>query len=397
MKIVQINAVPYGSTGRMMFALADRVEADSGQALCTAGFTWQGCSRNDFIETSNIFEKELHTCLAWYTGKLGEGSSLATNRLLHKIKEFAPDVIHLHNLHGWFINYPLLFDYLKRQNKPVIWTLHDCWSFTGQCPHFMMAGCNQWQTGCGNCTQYHRYPSTRKDFSRREYQKKRMWFTNVNRLTIVTPSHWLAGLVGQSFLAQYPVQVIHNGIDLTVFRPVSSNFRKKNSLEGKFLLLGVAYDWDDRKGLDIFLKLAQRLDDRFRIVLVGTNDRINKRLPPNILGIHRTQNPHELAEIYSAANVFLNPTREDNYPTVNMEALACGTPVLTFATGGSPEIIDQTCGAVLPYEDVQAMQDKILQIARSNPYTRTNCLKRAKTFDQEIQMQQYIKLYRCQI
>ena len=394
MRIVQINAVPYGSTGRIMFQLADRVESDGGQALCTAGFTWQGCAREDFVPTGGLLSKTAHMYMARLTGRIGCFSVLPTRKLLKKMEQFQPDVIHLHNLHGWFVNLPMLFSWLKKHDIPVVWTLHDCWAMTGHCPHFAMAKCGKWKTGCGGCTQYRDYPRSLADHSAVMWKKKKKWFTGVKDLTIVTPSGWLADLVGESFLKDYPVQVIHNGIDLSVFRPADSGFRKDHHCEDKYILLGVAFDWGVRKGLDVFKALAGRLDDRFQIVLVGTNDNIDRELPENIISIHRTRDQKELAQIYSAADLFVNPTREDTLPTVNLESLACGTPVLTFRTGGSPECIDDTCGAVVACDDIDALEAGIRRIAAERPYTKEACMKRAEKFCKNQRFEEYIQRYR---
>jgi glycosyltransferase involved in cell wall biosynthesis len=296
-------------------------------------------------------------------------------------------VIHLHNLHGWFINLPMLFSYIKKHDIPVVWTLHDCWSLTGQCTYFTMAGCDKWKTGCHHCSQTNRYPDTYFDHSKAMWRNKKKWFTGVKNMTIVTPSQWLGELVKQSYLKEYPVQVIPNGIDLNVFRPTG----EKNG-DGKFTLLGVAYEWDARKGLDVFIELARRLPDRFRIIMVGTDDAVDAKLPSNITSIHRTQNQQELAALYAQADLLVNPTREDNYPTVNMEALACGTPVLTFRTGGSPESVNEDCGMVIPCDDVDAMEAAILRLER-HPLNPEDCVCQAQDFDKMKRFAQYCSLY----
>ena len=387
MNLIQINAVPYGSTGSIMFSLADIMERRGHEVLCTTGFTWKGSDRPDYVMTSGIVEKSMHTWLARITGKTGGFSTLATWRLLRRLDKMKPDLIHLHNLHGWFLNLPMLFGYIKKHNIPVVWTLHDCWSFTGQCPHFAMVGCDRWKTGCGGCNQHHLYPQTFFDCSKTNWRRKKKWFTGVQNLTIVTPSEWMAQQVRESFLREYPVRVINNGIDLNVFKPDPD--AKKSE---KYTLLGVSYDWDNKKGLDVFLELARRLDDRFQIVLVGTNDGVDKLLPDNIRSIHRTQNPAELAKLYAEADLLVNPTREDTYPTVNMEALACGTPVLTFRTGGSPEILDEHCGVVVPCGDVDAMEAAIRRLAAA-PIGAEACLNRAKGFDKYERFEEYVRLY----
>lgn len=213
-------------------------------------------------------------------------------------------------------------------------------------------------------------------------------------MTIITPSQWLADLVKQSFLKEYPVKVIHNGIDLSVFKPTPSDFREKHQIgEKKKILLGVAFGWGARKGLDISIELSKRLDpEKYQIVLVGTDAQVDKQLPSNIISVHRTQNQKELAEIYTAADVFVNPTREDNYPTVNMEAIACGTPVITFQTGGSPEMIDEKTGMAVDAGDISRLEEEIERICNEMPYSREDCLKRAKQFDAQICFERYVEL-----
>ena len=277
----------------------------------------------------------------------------------------------------------------------MIWTLHDCWPFTGRCPYFTIKKCDKWKTGCGNC-QYPKasYPQSIVDKTARMWKLKRKWFTGIEDMTIVTPSQWLADLVKKSYLKSYPIKVINNGIDLSIFKPSISDFRQEHLIGDKYMLLGVANGWDLRKGLDVFLELSKRLDStKYQIVLVGTNDNIDKDLPENIISIHRTQSQRELAEIYTAADLFVNPTREENYPTVNMESIACGTPVLTFRTGGSPEILDETCGAVVKSNDIDALESEIIKITKEKPFSKKECLKKAKMFDKNIKLQEYIDLF----
>lgn len=396
MKIVQINGGVFGSTGNIMLGIAQKARKQGNETLCFSPVTTTNRKkepRHPYSKIGSFRTRQVNVLLSRITGLEGCFSRFLTKRLLRKIKTFNPDVIHLHNLHGSYINLPMLFRYIKKHNIPVIWTLHDCWAFTGHCPHFTMAKCDKWKTGCHHCPQHREYPKSYLDNSKFMYRHKQKWFTGVQDLTIVTPSHWLAELVGESFLKDYPVKVIHNGIDLSVFKPTESDFRKKYHCEDKFILLGVAFGWGARKGLDVFIDLASRLDDRFQIVLVGTDDNVDKNLPPNVISIHRTQNQAELAEIYTAADLFVNPTREDNYPTVNMESLACGTPVVTFQTGGSPEMVDPTCGSVVPCDDIDALEQEILRIAATNPYPASACLQKATEFDMNERFEEVLKLY----
>ena len=394
MRIAQINAVPYGSTGRIMFQLADALKQEGHSVLCTSGFTWHRPEREDFFLTSGFAEKSAHMLLARITGRTGGFSAHGTRQLLKRLEEFQPDVIHCHNLPGWFVNLPMLFDYIRKKDIPVVWTLHDCWSFTGHCPHFQGIGCDKWKTECHHCPLYRQYPGTFRDHSREMYGLKQKWLGGVNRLTIVTPSRWLGGCVKESFLGEYPVQVIPNGINLDTFRPRKDGCEAN---EKKHTVLGVAYAWDDKKGLDVFLDLSRRLGEDYRIVLVGTDEKIDRQLPSNIQSIHRTQNQQELAQLYSQADVFVNPTREDNLPTVNMEALACGTPVITFDTGGSSEVPDITCGTVVAKNDVDALEREIRRVCTERPFTEGQCTARAGLFSEDRCIQQYLELYRSMV
>lgn len=257
-----------------------------------------------------------------------------------------------------------------------------------------MVGCDKWKDGCGKCPQYKSvYPSACIDITHFMWNKKKKWFTNVKNLTLVTPSHWLADLVKLSFLKDYRIKVINNGIDLTIFKPIQSDFKIKHNLNGKYIVLGVSLGWSNRKGLDVFMELSKKLDDRFQIVLVGTDDKIDTILPSGILSIHRTHTVHDLVNIYCSASVFINPTREENFPTVNIESIACGTPVVTFNTGGSPEIIDESCGSVVPRDDIQQLYLEIVRICTDKPYTMENCLKRAAFYDRANTVSNYLKLY----
>lgn len=396
MNITEINTVDYGSTGKIMLQVAERCRVE-GMSVYTFSRAWknQKAPVKGHTYFGTFLENGVHHVLGEATGLDSCFSVIGTRSLLRDIKKTKSDLIQLHNLHGWYINLPILFRYIKRQQIPVIWTLHDCWGFTGHCTHFAMAKCTKWKTGCSECPQYRGYPGSLFDNAGFMYRLKRRWFLGVKNLTIVTPSNWLAELVKQSFLKDYPVKVIHNGIDLSVFRPTPSDFREKYGIGDKYIVLGVAFGWGERKGLDVFVELAKRLDpETYQIVLVGTDDRVDRQLPKQILSIHRTQNQRELAELYTAADVFANPTREDNYPTVNMEAIACGTPVVTFDTGGSPESLDDTCGSIVPCDDVDALEREIVRICETRPYTTQACQGRAEEFDQNVKYQEYIALYK---
>lgn len=394
--LVSINLGNRGSTGKIMRSVSALAE-ENGYIAYQAypGSRANVPSIEHDIVLCNFVTFKLNRELAKYTGYNGCFAPITTLRLLSKLNKIKPNIIHFHNLHNSYINLPILFHYVKKYHIRVIWTLHDCWSFTGRCPYFIMAKCDKWQTGCGNCPYpKESYPQALVDKTSKMWRLKKKWFTGIEDMTIVTPSQWLADLVKESFLKDYPVKVINNGIDLSVFKPIESNFRQRHGIGDKYVLLGVADSWGARKGLDVFVELSKSLDSaKYQIVLVGTNDSVDKQLPDSIISVRRTQDQKELAGIYSAADLFVNPTREENYPTVNMESIACGTPVLTFRTSGSPEILDETCGAVVECDDIDALESEIIRIAEEKPFSQEACLKRAEAFDKDRKFQDYIDLF----
>lgn len=392
MRVVQINAVARGSTGNIMINIAQTVRENGAEAF-TFSAPKKECPPVNHRYFGTTSENMLHRIISVFSGISGKASIIGTRQLLRQLDEIKPDILHLHNLHGWYINLPMLFEYIKHNHIKTVWTLHDCWSFTAQCSHFTMEKCEKWKTGCYNCPRYRIYPYTFVDRTKKMWHLKKQWFSGVDNLTIVTPSQWLADLVKQSYLGSYPVRVINNGINLDIFCPKESNFRQKYGLENKKIILGVASGWTDRKGLDVFIALSKRLPEGYKIVLVGTNDTLDKQLPSQILSIHRTQNQQELAEIYTAADVLVNPTKEENFPTVNIEALACGTPVATFCTGGSPEIIDSLTGITVQHEDIDSMELAIKNICENAPFFKEDCRNRACNFDAKNKFCEYYALY----
>ena len=331
MKVLFINVTcGVGSTGRICTDIADMLISEGHECKIAYGRKTVPEKYKDIAyRIGSDFGVKVNGVKARLFDNEGFNARSATKKLIKWIKHYNPDVIHLHNLHGYYLNVKLLFDYLKTCGKKVVWTLHDCWSFTGHCTHFQVPHCDKWQTECGKCIRAKDYPKAIFSHAKRNFKRKKQIFCGVPNLTIVTPSKWLAKLVKQSFLKEYPVQVINNGIDLTVFKPTASDFRKKYGLQNKKVILGVANVWEKRKGFDDFLELAKLISDDYRIVLVGVTDEQLKKLPPKVIGIKRTNSATELAQIYTAADVLFNPTYEDNYPTVNLEAQACGTPVIT--------------------------------------------------------------------
>lgn len=397
MRVVEINTVNYGSTGKIALGIKKLCSANGIECRLAYRYKEGKNDAPDSFQVSSWLDCHAHNRIVRYTALQGYFSYFHTLAFLRRLSEYKPDVIHLHNLHGSYINLSLLFRYIKKHGIKVIWTLHDCWTFTGVCTYIDPNCCNLWKYECDGCPEAANYLLASKRSIAKRFKRKKRLFTGIRDLTVVTPSEWLAGLAENSFLKEYPVRVINNGINLDIFKPQKSCFREKFKCESKYIVLGVAFDWGERKGLDIITGLADRLDgEKYQIVLVGTNDETDKLLPGNIISIHRTQNQKELAEIYTAADVFINPTREDNFPTVNMESIACGTPVITFNTGGSPEMLDGSCGVVVPKNDADAMFDEIIRVCEKKPFSQQACLDKARSFDENEKFMEYIKLYREQ-
>ena len=399
MRVAEINVVHNGSTGNIMLNIAKILRDEGDEAKTFSTYIYNPNYRHlpllpdGHNYFGSYFENTIHTVLGQLTGLNGSFSRFGTRKLISMLKEFKPDAIHLHNLHTFCINLPMLFRYIKRENIPLVWTLHDCWSFTGHCPHFVMAKCDKWKTECHNCPQLSVYPKSRIDNTKMAHRLKKKWFLGVENMTLVTPSRWLADLARESFLGGYPIEVINNGIDLSVFKPSENDFRRKHGLENKKIVLSVVGSWERRKGIDIIEKLSHRLNDEYKIIVVGINIPASDR-NDNILFISRTESQTELAKIYTAADVFINPTREEVLGMVNIEALACGTPVITFETGGSPETIDETCGAVVAVDDIDAMEAEIVRVCTTKPYSGEACVNRAKAFDMYERFADYISLYK---
>ena len=392
--LFQINvAANWGSHGRIAEGIGEIVQAHGWDSYIAYG-RYANPSKSHLIKVGGFYDQYLHGARSLLLDRHGLGSKGATWRLIQNIDYVQPDIIQLHNIHGYYLNYPELFDYLSNLDVPVIWTLHDAWPFTGHCAFFDSVHCDRWKSGCYDCPQKTSYPSSfLLDRSKRNYEQKRRCFSSLRNLTLVPVSDWLNGLLGESFLKDIPRVCIHNGVDMDLFQ---SNDMQASLRPGKKIVLGVNSVWETRKGLSDFIALRSMLDDQYVIVLVGVNRKQKKHLPEGVIGIERTDNIHDLAAYYSRADVFVNPTYEDKFPTTNLEALACGTPVITYQTGGSPEAIDTTCGVVVPVGDVRAMADTIQHVCQDskNPFSSEACRKRVELhFRKEDRYQEYFDLY----
>lgn len=390
MKVFQINTVyGSGSTGRIVAGLKQLLEKRGD--TCVAAYGRGDTQDKDTYKIGSLWDMYVHGILTRITDRTGFYSKKKTKKLIEKIEESKPDIIHLHNLHGYYLHVPTLFDYLKKSDTPVIWTLHDCWPFTGHCAYYTKAGCGKWKSGCSHCPEKKVYPASKLlDNSLRNYGDKKAAFTGVKNLTIVTPSAWLAGEVKQSFLKDYQVQVLPNGIDTTLFCPTQGDVREKYHLGDHKLLLAVANQWTARKGYEDYLALAVHLPEEYQLVMVGLTEAQIKALPENIVGIGKTENAQELAQLYTESTALLNLTYEDNFPTVNLEALACGTPVITYRTGGSPEALDGNIGIVVEVGDLDAVQKAIFQ---AQLLQRDKCVQAGKEYDTKVRLGKYLDLY----
>jgi putative colanic acid biosynthesis glycosyltransferase len=397
MILLQINdSVNIGSTGRIAEGIA-QVFINAGHQSYIAFGREQRVSKSVIIKISSKWSIYWHVIKTRLFDLHGFGSTIATIFFIRKIKKIDPDIIHLHSIHGYYINVRVLFNYLRDSGKAVVWTLHDCWPFTGHCTYFDAVYCFKWEQGCYSCPNLRAYPASRwLDNSKQNYKLKKVLFTGVENLTIVTPSNWLAGHVKKSFLKKYPVKTLPNGIDLSVFRAMSvESLINKYKIPVIGFVLGVARIWDRRKGLADLVELRKRLPASIHITIVGLTQSQIANMPEGVTGITRTENLNDLAALYSAAAVFVNPTYVDNFPTTNIEALSCGTPVITYNTGGSPEAIDENTGFVVEKGDIKSMAEIILNIfSKGKDHYSYFCRQRAeKLYNNDERYLDYLKLY----
>lgn len=394
LRVLQISTVcGSGSVGRIMVDIYEKLEKNGDEGLMAYGRRKapEGVQAYGF---GSGLDMGFHVLSTFFRGEHGFASSGQTKRLIEKIEQWHPDVIQLHNIHGFVLQVEELFAYLKRAGKPVVWTLHDCWPYTGHCAFYDYTGCEGWKSGCRNCTEYRStYPyALFKNNTVRNFERKKAAFTGVPNLTLVVPSQWLKRQAEQSFLGEYPVQVIPNGVDRSRFVPGENGLRGRLGLEGKFVVLGVANVWERRKGLSFFQELAEKVPEDVQIILIGLDKKQRRALPEKIMGLARTSSAEELAEYYSMADVFVNATLEDNFPTTNLEALSCGTPVITFDTGGSPESLDESCGRIVREKTADGLLKAILA-EKKEPKRREDCLKRAEQYEKNDRFQEYVELY----
>lgn len=401
-KLLLINvSANSGSTGRIAEEIGQTAIAKGYE--CYFGYGRLGReSKAHLIRIGSDWDVKVHGLESMLFDNHGFGSRNATKRFIQEIERIKPDVINLHNIHGYYLNVEILFEYLAKTDIPVVWTLHDCWPFTGHCSYFDRYHCEKWKTGCYHCPNSKGYPkSLLLDRSKSNYARKKELFNKPKNITFVAVCNWMANNVKASFLGGYPVETIYNGVAVETFRPRIEGLEGLNGLKAKLgikeeakVVLGVASTWDKRKGLDDFITMSVQLPSDYQIILVGLNDKQIANLPSNIIGIKRTENVRQLAELYSLADVFVNPTYVDNFPTTNIEALACGTPVVTYRTGGSPEAIDEKTGVVVNQGEINLLLPAVEYVANNKSAYTNACRNRAvEHFNKQDRFEDYVNLF----
>lgn len=391
LRVLQINiTVNWGSTGKIAEQIGI-VAQDYGWESYIAYGRNMNPSKNKIIRIGCKVSSYIHFAEQRILDNEGQCSRLETKRLIRRIKEIKPDIINLHNIHDHYLNFKLLFEYLNATEIKVVWTFHDCWAITGHCMHFITKNCERWITGCYDCPMKGEYPKTLLDRSKRNWNLKKRLFAENKNLTIVACSDWIANFVKKSYLSEKHLEVIHNGCNIKLFMP------QKKQQSNKYRIIAVSSVWYPNKGeLDVYKLRSMLPVDEYEIMMVGLSAEQVKKLPWGIIGVQRTQNVQELAQFYSDADVLINPTYEDNFPTVNIEALACGTPVITYRTGGSPEAIDEFTGAIVEQGDLDTLCKKIQEFKTEDfkGNHSIDCRLRAeKLFDKDKCFEQYIELY----
>ncbi len=394
MKVLMINSLcGIRSTGRICTDLAVDLAAAGHEVKIAYGRgNVPEPYRRFCIRIGSDVDVNLHGVKSRLTDGSGWGSVTVTKRFIKWIKEYDPDIIHLHNLHGYYLNVELLFRYLKTCGKQILWSFYDCWSFTGHCAHFDFNQCDKWKSGCDRCAHTNKYPKSFVNRAAQNYQRKKKLFTEIPDLQLIVPSRWMARMVSQSYMQNYPVHILPNGIDLSAFKTTKSDLRNQLGIGDRHLVLGVASTWTEMKGLSYFNRLAKELpQDRYQVVLVGRANA--KELSNQILHIPETADIGELCRLYTAADVFVNPTLQETQGLTTVEAFACGTPAVVFNSGGAAECVDDTCGIVVERGDYQGMLSAACRVCEEKPFSEQSCMAKANEYSKSSCYSAFMKLY----
>lgn len=395
MKILLINVTcGNGSTGKICADIAEALDMHGHEVKIAYGRgNAPGQYKKYAVKIDSDTEVKIHALRSRLFDGCGFGSTRATRLFIEWVKQYDPDLIHLHNLHGYYINIEIIFNYLRDSGKRIMWTMHDCWAFTGHSALCDADGCEKWEKGCGECPQKNTYPCSIIDRSKKNWKRKRSIFTDIPNMEIVTPSQWLSNCVSRSFLRKYPIGVINNGIDTNIIKYREGNgFRRKYNLDKKFIVLGVASSWGKEKGFYDYISLSRRLDHSIVVVLIGVSNRLKTTEYANLLMLGKTDSAAELANIYSAADVFLNLTYCDTFPTVNLEARACRLPIITYDTGGSVEASGDALYASVPKGDLNSACNCIYRLKKYNEFNKVRAVYIDKdTIDKKTSINRYVR------
>ena len=394
--LVLLNvAVNWGSTGKIAEGIGELAISNGWNVYIAHGARYKNPTILTSIQVSNCVEEALHYFDSALFDAQGLGSKYATKKFIKKLDAIHPDLVHIHNIHGCFINYPLLFQYLKENDIPVVWTLHDCWAMTGHCVHFERTHCERWKTQCGHCPQIHDFPASYLfDRSGRNHALKKELFTALNRMRITTVSTWLENVASQSYLKKFPIDTVPNGIDTSLFVKTEGHIRDKFQIGDKKLLIAVAYGFEGRKGINDYVALSKVLPSDYQLLLVGANDKDRRMLPDNVIAIGRTRGIAELAAYYSTADVLLSLSYEETFGLTIIEAMACGTPAIVYDNTAQPELITPETGRVVPTGNISLLKDTIIAMCsiRKSEFSSA-CRKRAEQFDERMTYKKYLDIY----
>lgn len=392
-KLLQINVTAnWGSTGKIAEQIGVLAQKHGWESFIAYG-RHMNASGNKLIKIGSTIDTYEHYLENRFFDNEGQASRRATKKFLMEVDKIKPDVVHLHNIHDHYLNFPLLFNYLAEKNIPVVWTQHDLWAITGRCC-YIMPGCERWKSECHDCLMSSGFGIDR---STRNHQLKKQLLAKIPSLTIVPVSEWLGDTIRQSHLKKHPIKVIHNGIDLNVFSPQSNNVHERYCIDKqKKIILGVACPWGDRKGLRDYWELGRRLDDRFVIILVGLSEEQMKGLPSNVIGLQKTQDQKELAELYSASDILLSLSYGETFGMTMAEAYACGTPCIVYDNTAQPEIVTSNTGRVAKTGDIDDVARLVYEMTESNfkaNHTADCRLRAENMYDKNKCFDMYIDLY----
>lgn len=391
-KVLAINVTAnWGSTGKIAEQIGGLAEKEGWECYLAFG---RACnpSRLRTFRVGWGLEVKVHYFINRFLDSEGLGSRCATRKLIRFIDKIKPDIIHLHNIHGHYLNYPMLVKHINKRGIPVVWTLHDAWIITGHCYLFGGTGCEKWETECHHCPMAFKYGLDR---SRQNIRRKKRLFTSLKQVELVTVSNWLKNVIGKSFMKDYPCRTIYNGIDLNVFRPRVSDWKKRLGLEARYMILGVATAWDERKGFNDYMKLATLLPPSYTIMLVGLTDDMITKLPQNVMGMGKTKSQEELAALYSIADVVTSLSVSESMGMTPVEGMACGTPAIVYDNTAQPELVTPETGKIVKTGDVAAVKEAILELCtKGKSYYSEACRERVIThFDKNNNFREYLELY----